>query len=97
MIVINNKAYARAKKNGFTGSFAQFAEEMNKVNSEKLKAEGLMDSRKYFNDMGGKSTWYIPFGRPLVLPPVPVVLNDIGGAQASGISWIWIALCYTVY
>lgn len=49
MLEVSNKTYQIAKKNGFDGSFAQFAEICNQKNSEMMNKTDL---EKYFNDGG---------------------------------------------
>lgn len=55
MLRVSNIEYNKARKNGFSGSFAMFAEECNKVNSELLNQNNLISAKKYFNDLGKNS------------------------------------------
>lgn len=52
ILVVNNQEYNKAKRNGFNGSYAQFAEACNKKNSELLNHNSLVSAQKYFNDLG---------------------------------------------
>ena len=56
-MIANNKEYQVARKNGFNGSFAQFAETINRQNSELLSP--TVSARKYFNELGGGDDFYI--------------------------------------
>jgi nitrate/nitrite-specific signal transduction histidine kinase len=53
LLKVNNAEYQKARKNGFTGSFAEFAETCNRTNSELLNKRELLSPRQYFNDLGG--------------------------------------------
>lgn len=53
LLEVSNKTYQQAKKDGYEGSFAQFADMCNRKNSEMMNKT---DIEKYFNDTGSDKT-----------------------------------------